>query len=68
MSFEDLKDPELQERAKACKTPEELLALVQEEGVDLGADELKAISGGNSWSWDDDCDDYECRRQGGGAL
>ena len=68
MNFDDLKSPELQERAKACKTPEELFALVQEEGVDLDSDELKGISGGDSWSWDNDCDDYECRRLGGGAL
>ena len=71
MDFEELKDPDLQERAKGCKTPEEFLALVQEQGVDLSSEELKAISGGDSgwtWSMDDDCDDYDCRRLGGGAL
>lgn len=64
MDFDDLKSPELQERAKACKTPEEFLALVQKEGVDLSNDELKAISGGDSWDWDSECDDYVCLTHG----
>ena len=40
--------PELKAKAKACKTPEEILALAQEEGYELTDDELKAVSGG----WD----------------
>lgn len=60
MNFEELKDSELQEKAKACKTPEELLALVKEEGVDLTDEDLKGISGGGSWDWDDDCSSYDC--------
>jgi uncharacterized protein (DUF39 family) len=45
----DLKDlsPELQEKAKACKTVEELKALAQENGFELSDDELDAVSGGN---------------------
>jgi hypothetical protein len=35
MSFEDLKDPELQEKLKGAKTPEELLELAKEEGIEL---------------------------------
>ena len=38
--------PEQQAKAKACKTPAELLALAQEEGYDLSDDELEALSGG----------------------
>ncbi len=45
MNFEDLA-PELQEKVKACKTPEEILALAQEEGYELSDESLEAISGG----------------------
>jgi len=40
--------PEQRDRAKQCKTPEELLALAKEEGYELTDDELEGISGG-SW-------------------
>ena len=42
--------PELREKAKACKTPEELLALAKKEGYKLSEEELSAVSGGVSWS------------------
>ena len=44
----DLKDlsPELQEKAKACKTAEELKALAQENGFEISEEELDAVSGG----------------------
>ena len=45
MNFEDL-NPELQEKAKACKTPEELLELAKEEGLELPEEALNAIAGG----------------------
>ena len=32
MSFEDLKNPELQEKLKNAQTPEELVALAKAEG------------------------------------
>ena len=32
MNYEDL-SPELKEKAKACKTPEDILALAKEEGI-----------------------------------
>lgn len=35
MNFDDLQNPELQEKVKACKTPEEVLALAKEEGYEL---------------------------------
>ena len=47
MNIEDL-SPEILEKAKACKTPEELAALAREEGVELSDEQLEAISGG-SW-------------------
>ena len=52
MQFEDL-TPEQQEKARACKTPEEVLALAKEEGYELSDEQLEAVSGG-SWI----CDDY----------
>ena len=45
MDFKDL-TPEQQERARACKTPEELLALAKEEGMDLSEEQLEKVSGG----------------------
>lgn len=48
MKFEDL-TPEQQEKAKACKTPEDILALAKEEGYELSEEELQAISGGGMW-------------------
>ena len=46
MNFEDLKNPELQEKLKAAKTPDELVALAKEEGVVLTDEQIEAISGG----------------------
>ena len=45
MKFEDL-TPEQQEKAKACKTPEEVFALAKEMGYELSEEEIDAISGG----------------------
>ena len=50
MNFEDLKNPELQEKLKAAKTVDELVELAKEEGLSLTDDQLEAISGGG-WSW-----------------
>lgn len=59
MTFDDL-SPELREKALACKTPEDLIKLAQEEGVDLNDEQLQAISGGHEWSCSDKkCEDYE---------
>jgi hypothetical protein len=48
MDFKDL-SPELQEKARACTSPEELLALAKKEGLKLSEAELEAVSGGG-WS------------------
>ena len=50
MNFEDLKNPELQEKLKACNNPEELIELAKEEGFQLNDEQLEAMSGGG-WSW-----------------
>jgi len=60
MDFKDL-SPELREKAKACKTPEELLALAKAEGYKLSEEELGAIAGGGGWSNDNDCMLVQCR-------
>ena len=46
--------PELREKAKACKTPDEMLALAKAEGYKLSEEELAAVSGGGGWSKNDD--------------
>ena len=45
MKYESL-SPEQQEKAKACKTAEDVLELAKDEGCDLSDDELESISGG----------------------
>lgn len=58
MKFEDL-SPEMQEKARACTTPEEILALARKEGYDLSEEELSAVSGGVSWDCISDCPDHK---------
>ena len=53
MELNDLSD-ELKAKARACKTPEEVLALAKEEGHELSEGDLEPISGG----WEI-CDDYK---------
>ena len=55
MNFEDLKNPELQEKLKAATTIEELAQIAAAEGVDLSNDILQAISGGRCRIY---CDGY----------
>ena len=45
MNFDDL-TPELKEKARACKSPEEILALAKEVGYKLTDEDLEAVSGG----------------------
>ena len=54
MSFENL-SPELQERAKACTSTEEILALAKEEGYVLTDEELESVAGGDFWEGLEDC-------------
>ena len=54
MDFKDI-SPELREKAMACKTPEEMLALAKAEGYKLSEEELSAVSGGGTWSCSELC-------------
>lgn len=56
MEYGNLTD-EQKAKVKACKTPEELVALAQEEGVELTDEQLEAVSGG---SWKSGCKKYGC--------
>lgn len=55
MKYDELTKDQ-QERAKACKTPEELLALAKSEGVELTDEQLESVAGG--WG----CESYVCDR------
>ena len=59
MNFEDLKNPELQEKLKSAKTPEDILTMAKEEGFELSDDELEAVAGGSFWTCDDHVPCYE---------
>lgn len=49
MEYNDLTE-EQKEKARACKTPEELVALAREEGVELSDEQLEVVAGG---AWND---------------
>ena len=54
MNIDDMDlSPELREKARACKTPDEMLALAKAEGYKLSEEELAAVSGGGTWSCSD---------------
>jgi predicted ribosomally synthesized peptide with nif11-like leader len=52
--------PELRAKAAACKTPDELLALVKSEGYKLSEAELESIAGGKKNSWGLYCSEDIC--------
>ena len=64
MDFENLNiGPELREKAKACKTPDELLALAKQEGYKLSDAEMEAVSGGAWHTANSACSSYEQQRK-----
>ena len=61
MDFEDLKSPELREKLKAAKTPEDMLAIAKEQGYELTDEQLDGVSGGWDACLTDGCaDDAPC--------
>lgn len=50
MKFEDL-TPDQQDKARACKSAEDVLALAREEGYELSDEQLEAVSGGDWDCW-----------------
>ena len=57
MNYADIPDS-LKERAQACKSPEELLALAKEEGYELSDADLEVVSGGDTWDPDLNCGNH----------
>ena len=57
MEFDELSQ-EMKDKAMACETPEELLALAKEEGVALSDAELEDIAGGKGKWAHEKCDDF----------
>ena len=45
MNYDELTD-EQKAAARACKTPEELLALAKQEGYEISDEDLEAVAGG----------------------
>jgi len=57
MEYDELSQG-LKDKARACKTPEEVLALAQEEGIALSDEELDQIAGGRGkWAYEE-CNDF----------
>ena len=57
MDFNNLSE-ELKQKALACKSPEELLALAKEEGYELSDADLDAVSGGDNWDLKPNCSNH----------
>lgn len=57
MEFDEISQ-ELKDRAKACETPEELLALAKDEGIALSDAELDQIAGGKGKWAHEECKDF----------
>ena len=56
MEFGDLSQ-EVLEKARACATHEELIALAESEGIDLSLEQLEGLSGsGIPWDSGSSCD------------
>ena len=47
MNFDDLKNPELQEKLKRCETIDELVQLAKAEGMELTDGQLAAVAAGD---------------------
>ena len=59
MDFKDF-TPEQIEKARACRTADELIALAEAEGIELSDEQLDSVAGGDSWSLPEGCGDDYC--------
>ena len=59
MNTPDNVNPDLIAKAKACETPEELIALAKEAGYELSDDQLEGVSGGWIETCNDETDEYD---------
>ena len=59
MDLNKLTDEQM-ERARACKTAEDLISLAQAEGLELTDEQLEAVAGGGTSAWDETtgCSDF----------
>ena len=57
MNYEDL-TPEQLDKARACKSAEELVELAKEEGVELTDEQIGMISGGGGDAWNESSDSF----------
>ena len=55
----DKLDPAVKAKLRGCETPEEILALAQEEGYELSDEDLEGIAGGMMWG--DVCVGVACK-------
>lgn len=60
--LEGLTDEQIS-KIRACKTQDEFLALAKQEGVELSAEQLSAVSGGACSSSEDDKKDKDGNRK-----
>ena len=57
MDFDDMSQ-EMKDRARACKTADEVLKLAREEGIELSDAELDQIAGGKGKWAHEECKDF----------
>ena len=54
---------ELRAKIAACEDPSDILALAQDEGVELSDEQMEAVSGGSSWDCLE-CNEFACQISG----
>lgn len=63
IDFKDL-TPELRERVRNTKSPEELVKLAKEEGYELTDEQIENISGGANWTEFSGAPEPKCNEKG----
>ena len=59
MDYSNLTNEQM-EQVRACKTTEDLMNLIQAEGMELTDEQLEAVAGGGTSAWDEatGCGDF----------